>query len=197
MAEIRRGKEVRLRKNARPFNLLRSLALGSGMLVVSLISPAAGAKLIQAGIGNYFRKKNFQRHHFLRDLKSLQERNLVDWRETPEGKVRIVITRQGREIILQYKVDEIKLQIPKRWDGKWRLVMFDVPHESKAARDALRRKLLDLKFYPLQKSVFITPYPCEDEIEFISAVFNVRPHVLILYVSRFEGEEKLKYHFGI
>ena len=75
--------------------------------------------------------------------------------------------------------------------------MFDIPHDHKIARDAFRTKLEDLKFYSLQKSVFITPYPCEKEIEFIATVFDVRKHVLILYVSRFEGEEKLKHHFGV
>lgn len=75
--------------------------------------------------------------------------------------------------------------------------MFDIPHNHRTARDALRKKLLDLKFYPLQKSVFITPYPCEDEVDFIASIFDIRKYILILYVVYFEGEEKLKHHFNI
>lgn len=84
------------------------------------------------------------------------------------------------------------------WDKKWRLVIFDIPTYQKNAREALRHKIKEMGFYPLQKSVFITPYPCEDEIDFISSVFEIdRNNVLILEVSKFEGEEKLRNYFKI
>ena len=177
--------------------MLRYLAQGTGVLILSSLAPAAGAKLIQLGVKSYFRKKRFERDRFLRDLNSLQKRELVDWKELTNGELRIVITKFGKQKMLQYQLDDMRLKIPNSWDGKWRLIMFDIPHKYRAARDALRHKLRDLDFYALQKSVFITPYPCEDEIDFITAVFNVRQYVLILYVSNFEGEEKLRHHFGI
>ncbi|MBI4034031.1 MAG: hypothetical protein HY378_00590 [Candidatus Brennerbacteria bacterium] len=99
--------------------------------------------------------------------------------------------------MLTYDIDNIKLK-RQRWDGKWRLVTFDIPDSKKTAREALRRKLKELDFYPLQKSVFITPYRCEDEIDFICSVFDVnRNNVLILEVNKFEGAEKLKHHFKL
>jgi len=188
---------MRLRKNSRPYQILKYLALGSGILLLGTISPVAGAQLIKAGIKSYIRKKRFEKEKFLRDLKNLQKRELIDYRESEDGKIEIKITKKGKEGILRYQIDEIRLKRPQRWDRRWRLIMFDIPHSHRSARDVFRKKLLDLKFYPLQKSVFITPYPCEDEIDFIASIFEVRKYVLILYVSNFEGEEKLKHYFGV
>ncbi|MEK9194414.1 MAG: hypothetical protein AAB884_01240 [Patescibacteria group bacterium] len=98
---------------------------------------------------------------------------------------------------MQFKLENIRINKPKKWDGRWRLVMFDVSDRQKTARDALRTKLKQLEFYPIQKSVFITPYPCENEVDFISSMFNVRNNVLVLYVEKFEGEEKLKHLFKL
>ncbi len=176
---------------------MKHLAIGSGILVLSILAPLSAPKLVQSIIRNYFRKKRFERARFLKDIKSLQSRELIDYKDLGNGTIKIVLTKQGKEKMLLYQIDEIKLDISGRWDGEWRLVMFDVPHQFKAGRDALRKKLLDLKCYPIQKSVFITPYSCEDEVDFIASVFNVRKYVLILYVSHFEGEEKLKHYFKL
>jgi len=186
-----------IRRNSRPYQILKHLAWGSGVLLVSIISPLGGAQLVRAGIKSYLRKKRFERDKFLRDLKKLQERDLADYRELDDGSVEVTITKRGRTQILKYRLDDMCLKRPPHWDGKWRLIVFDVPHSHKQARDALRRKLLDLRFYPLQKSVFITPYPCEKEIDFIASVFGVGRYLLILYATHFEGEEKLKHYFGV
>jgi len=183
-------------KNSKPFKLLKTVAL-TGAVVIALSSPFGGTKLIQELIGNYLEKKRFAREKFLQDLKRLQTRKLINYRELNDERIEITITKRGEEKVLQYKIDEMALKMPKQWDGLWRLVMFDIPHYHKKARDAFRRKLGDLKFYPLQKSVFITPYPCEDEIDFLGTFYKIRSCVLVLYVKNFEGEEKLRHYFHI
>lgn len=45
-----------------------------------------------------------------------------------------------------------------RWDGIWRLVVFDIPEKRKGIRDALRKKLRGLGFGMWQKSVYVTPH---------------------------------------
>jgi len=51
----------------------------------------------------------------------------------------------------------------RAWDGQWRLVLFDVPTGQDAQRERLRRYLRDKGFGYLQKSVWISPYPLEEE----------------------------------
>jgi len=184
-------------KKSKPVQILKYLLLGGGVVTLSLLAPQSGARLVHALVKAYIRKKQFERNIFLRDLKRLRVRTLIEYRELPDGEVKITLTKEGRREVLKYNLDTIKLDTARPWDGLWRLMMFDIPHSKKRARDALRKKLMNLRFYPVQKSVFITPYECEKEIDFLASIFDVRDHLLIFYVKKFEGEEKLKRHFNL
>lgn len=180
-------------RNSKTKQLLEYLALGTGVIVVSILAPQLPYQLLKA----YLKNRKFQRNAFLLDLKRLQNRKLIDYQIFKDGSVKICLKKQGKLKSLHYKLDDLKIEKPKIWDKKWRLIIFDIPNRKKAARDALRFKLKNLGFYQLQESVFIHPFPCEDEIEFIASMFDIRKYILIMYVHSFEGEEKLKHHFGI
>lgn len=173
--------------------ILRYLAIGSGIAVLSILAPQLPYKLLRI----YIRKKEFERSRFLADLKRLQARKLINFTILPDNQVKIVLEKEGkilaRKITLQYDIDSMKIMKPRQWDKKWRMVIFDIPHENKQARDSLRQKLNQLGFYQLQKSVFIYPHPCEKEIEFIANFYEVRDHILFLTISHFKGEEKLRH----
>ncbi|MBI5220662.1 MAG: hypothetical protein HY978_02390 [Candidatus Liptonbacteria bacterium] len=186
---------VRRDSNAR--KILDVLLAGTGIAVVSLLSPQCGAKLVRGLLKGYFRQRAFDRHRFLKDLKNLQRKELIDYRDLGQGRIKITLTRQGKKQVLQYQIDTIRLNTTGEWDRVWRLVLFDIPHSHKCGRDAFARKLVALGFYPIQKSVYLTPYPCEKEVDFVATVFDVQPYVLIMYVARFEGEEKLRHHFRL
>ncbi|OGK29397.1 CRISPR-associated endonuclease Cas2, partial [Candidatus Roizmanbacteria bacterium RIFCSPHIGHO2_12_41_18] len=113
------------------------------------------------------------------------------------GLAEIVLTKDGETKAIRFKIDEIKIKKPAKWDGEWRVVIFDIPEKFKKAREALRNKLKDLGFVKLQESVFIFPYECEDEINFITEVFLIRPFVKFMRVKSFTNEEKLRINFGL
>lgn len=173
--------------------LLKYMAFGGAIVVLSLANPVLPHYLIKA----YFKNKKFQKAQFLRDLKRLQSRELVDYQELPDGQVKMTLKSNSKKIMLKYDIDTMKLGKPRSWDKKWRLIIFDIPNKKRAASGAFSGKLKDLGFYKLQKSVYLHPFPCEKEIEFITSIFNIREHILILNISDFEGEKKLKYHFGL
>ncbi len=75
--------------------------------------------------------------------------------------------------------------------------MFDIPEKKKNAREVFRRKLNELGFYQLQKSTFIHPYECEDEINFVIEMFELRPYVRIAEVIKISNEATIKLNFGI
>ena len=52
----------------------------------------------------------------------------------------------------------------RKWDGKWRMVIFDIKEKFKLVRKALRDKLKQLGFGMLQKSVYISPYDFEEDM---------------------------------
>ena len=111
----------------------------------------------------------------------------------PFGK----ITKKGETKLRAFSIDLMEIKKPKKWDGKWRLVMFDIPMRFTKGREALRYHLKDLNFFQFQKSAWIYPYPCEDEIIFIADFFGVGKYVEVLTAERLLNEEKLKKHFNL
>jgi len=85
----------------------------------------------------------------------------------------------------------------KDWDGRWRIVVFDIPEKMRRSRDVLRDKLERLGFYELQKSVFVFPYQCEDEINFIIEYFNLRQYVRTGILEKIDNDLHLKKIFKL
>ena len=65
------------------------------------------------------------------------------------------------------------LQSSKKWDNKWRLVMFDIPETQRSTRDKLRRSLTNLGMGILQGSVWISPIDLKDKVMKISERLNL------------------------
>lgn len=131
-----------------------------------------------------------------RVLKRISHQKLVEISEEKDGEV-IRITEKGRQKILKYAFDEMQIKRPRRWDGIWRIVAFDVPNKNKKARDALRMKLRELDFTKLQESVFVHPYDCKNEIDFIGEIFNIRENINYIEAVSIEDESYLKKHFKL
>lgn len=154
---------------------------------------------------NYFRIlnsiskewKEIDRNKLVRIVREFYRDRIIDYRENKDGMVEIILTKDGRQKALKYQIDEIKIKKPEKWDGKWRMVIFDIPEKKKKAREALRNKLRELGFRELQKSVLVFPYECEDEIDFIVEVFEIRPYVRFMRVDSFTNEEQLKIKFKL
>lgn len=160
------------------------LASATGLAIVTaLLLPGSAAMF--APLAKRFKTK---KHSFIKSLKALKRDRLVDLRE--EGSFsKIKITEKGKEKVLRYDLDNLEIKKPKKWDKIWRIVTFDIPESKKAVRNALRSKLKDLGFHPLHKSVFICPYACLNEVQFIEEIFKVGPYVNFIEAKRIEGDE--------
>ncbi len=67
----------------------------------------------------------------------------------------------------------------ERWDGKWRIVIFDIPETNKRIRQALRETLKVLEFWPLQKSVWISKKDYTKEVRKWVEDLGLSKHILI------------------
>lgn len=71
-------------------------------------------------------------------------------------------------------------QWSRAWDGKWRLILFDIPMDRHVQRGRLRRYLRDRRFGYLQGSVWVTPDPMRGEREALaSGEINVESLLLL------------------
>lgn len=125
-------------------------------------------------------------------INGLYRNKLIDLKEMSDGSHRMILLDKGRKKILSYKIDDLVIQRPKQWDRKWRMVLFDVPKDKKEMRDALRFHLKRLGFFQYQKSVFIFPYQCKNEIDFLIEFYEARPYVRTLTIIDVDNGRHLR-----
>jgi len=170
------------------------LLLASGVVLGLSRSPRNYFKVLKGAAKEW---KEINRNKLVRIVREFYNDRLIDYKEDKDGSVKIILTKEGQKKALKFKLDEMEIKKPAKWDGEWRIVIFDIPERFKKAREALRMKLKDLGFRELQKSVLVLPYECEDEIDFIVEVFLIRPFVRFVRVKSFTNEEQLKIKFGL
>jgi DNA-binding transcriptional regulator PaaX len=161
-------------KNYKKGEIAKIILLSTAVVGLTLLFIAAPGT---AHIFQLFKAKNpNDRRRIVQAVKRLEAKKFVRIVRTKEGKA-LVITPKGKRELSRYKIHELKIKKQTKWDGFWRVLVFDVSEEDRGARDALRRKITELGFYSLQKSTFIYPYECRGEIEFIGDYFGIRKSV--------------------
>ena len=175
----------KMKKNDFSKEIIKGIALG-GALTTMFILP--GTAIAYKWINDLH--KNHKRR--LRDnLKRLLERGYI--REDEIDKY--VITPKGLIKLNEYKIEKLMISKPKKWDNIWRIITFDIPEEKKYARKALNKKIKELGFVMLQKSVFVYPYPCEKEFDQIGDFFDVKENIIFIEAKNISNEDSLKQIF--
>lgn len=132
-----------------------------------------------------------------RAIRGLYQSKLIKEKENLDGTVTLILTDAGKQKALTYNLDEMKIEKPKMWDKKWRVVLFDIPEKSRWIRDAFRHHLNQLGFYEFQKSVFVHPYECKDEIEYLIEFYDTRRFIRFITAESIDNELHLKQHFKL
>lgn len=125
----------------------------------------------------------------------LRKRKLISI-NTKNGVTRIVLTEKGRVRKLEYDINRLKVPKPEKWDGKWRFLLFDIPEKRRAGRDLFRKQIERLGFLQFQRSVWVYPYPCEKEVDFLAEKFGVASFMTLLTVT-VERDIPLRKHFDL
>ena len=163
-------------------SIMWAIIATGGILTTAVMAPSF------VGLaGRIFKERQKQKKELYkklwRNFQNMKKGRSFEFVEESDGHDVFRITEEGQKKIRRVVLDELEVPSPKSWDGKWRLIIFDIPEKFKKARDAMRAKLLDMDFYQCQKSVWIHPFPCVEEIEFIKNVFDVKPFVKIFIVD--------------
>ena len=102
-------------------------------------------------------------------------------------------TQKGVKMTKRYQILELKVEEPKKWDGKIRVVAFDIPNIQRIKRNAFRRKLKELGFYSSQKSVWLHPFNCKKQIQILKDFFGFdNKQIYFFTAEKIEDEWLLK-----
>jgi len=127
---------------------------------------------------------------FRKATERLRRRDLI-FGERRGKRVVFELTDEGRA-----EADKIKLKLEmakrKRWDGKWRIIIFDVPEKMRGKRDLLRKELAAFGFMQLQKSVWAYPYKLPEEFINLWKGTGILRHCVIIEASRVINDKSLQ-----
>lgn len=111
-----------------------------------------------------------------------------------EKRYKLELTPEGRRLFKEYNFYEVKISPPRHWDGKWRIVAFDIPEKNKTTRDIFRRRLKELGFFQFQKSFWIYPFRCEKEIHYLCEHLGIH-HYVFVFTGKFARDKLLQKYF--
>lgn len=110
------------------------------------------------------------------------------------GKQFLSLTPKGERKLLYYKLTEKKKQ---KWDGKWRIVIFDVWEKTRSKRDNLRYEIKNFGFLQLQRSVWIYPYECAEFIELLKTDLSFGKNIRYIVVEKLDHDKNLRKYFKL
>ncbi len=171
--------------------LLYTIA-GIGLVAMVAVAPGIGPALKVFGFG----KRKYPSRYINSAVTRLQEKGYIVF-EDKRGKKFIRLTQEGKNELKRYQDKDIKIPKPKRWDRKWRVVIFDIPEKTRNTRNKLRRTLVCFGFIHLQNSVWVYPYDCEDLITMLKADFKIGKNLLYIVAEKVEYDKNFKGRFDI
>lgn len=136
-------------------------------------------------------RKKYKPSTFYGTLHRLEEKGWVESKGERRQKI-IAITPLGRAQLL---VSRKKLK--KEWDGKWRLVIFDVPEKKRKNRDFFRYQLRAIGLQPIQRSVWVTPFNLLPEVEELVEMCEVKSYVIFATTKEVSNQGKMMKLFGL
>jgi len=162
------------------------------LMVAGAISIAATSPYflinLRKGLKRWQRYKKYKKKKVYNAFYRLRKEGYIKT-EKKGHQIYISLTEKGKKKAGWLQIDALKIKRPKKWDGKWRIVIFDVLQLKKIYREALRGKLKELGFYLLQKSVWIYPFDCRDEIELLKDFFGFTDKEMRLIVAQDIGKD--------
>lgn len=184
------------KKNTRKGALQKKvlLLLSAGLTLGLTRNPSQYFRIVRE-VGKEWGK--IERDSLNRAIQSLYESKLVSIKANREGTLTLVLSKDGERLALAYDIENMEIKSPAQWDKKWRMVMFDVPEKFKRVRDALRMHFKNMGFYEFQKSVFVHPYPCAKEIEYIMEFYQARKYVRFIVATDIDNALELKRYFNL
>lgn len=173
--------------------ILKTVAV-AGVLSMAVLAPNA-LQILGPFYGR--KEKRYNPKYYLETAVSrLKKHGLIKFQKQND-KTFIRLTPKGEEELLRYQLQEITIKKPEKWDGKWRLIIFDIKEKRRRTRNLLRQELINFGFLKLQNSVWIYPYNCEEIAVMLKAYFHLGKDVLYITAEKIENDGWLRQKFNL
>jgi len=162
----------------------------AGVIGVGMIAPNVLVAMKKLGFITHSR----QIESIKRSRNVLIKRGLL---ENKNGQLKI--TQGGKRYLFRCLSlgDNKELNKNKKWDGKWRVLIFDIPETKRFDRDSIRHALVSIGFMRLQDSVWVYPYSCENIVSLLKVETETEGDVLYMIVEAIENDGLIKKYFGL
>jgi len=168
--------------------IILSTIAGASILGVGLLAPNVIGAMAKLGILPNKREKEYVNS----SASKMVKKGLLKY----NGKF-YELTSLGKERLRRWEFTNFRLHKPRKWDKKWRLIIFDIPDKKRRIRDQIRHLFRSAGLYLLQESVWVYPYDCEDIITLLKTDFGVGKNLLYLIVEELENDRHLRDEFDL
>jgi len=101
-----------------------------------------------------------------------------------EEKQEVILTKRGVEKVLKIQFRTMKKR--GRPDGKWQMVIFDIPERKRDLRDIFRENLQLLGYRMLQQSVWVCPFDVLKETEGVIRQYELDDYIRLFLIEELE-----------
>lgn len=191
---------VKLRHQEEAFEI--GIEVLGAIATAGIIAAVAVAPGIALAFAPFARRPRWrQKESVDRSLRRLIRRGFVAPVRGRRGHIlRYQITDAGRAYLMRREYAKSVQRGTRKWDGKWRILIFDIPEKRRHLRDMLRDRLVRLGFVNIQKSVWLTPYPCDDVIRMLRVDLRNAGDVQAFTATSFLDREvanRWRWHFDL
>ncbi|MBN2093962.1 MAG: CRISPR-associated endonuclease Cas2 [Candidatus Zambryskibacteria bacterium] len=176
-------------------NIILSVVGIAALMSFALIMPNALQALKLFGIDK--KKINRRKYYIDTAVEKLCKRDLIETVIKTNGEKYAKLTEEGRKQLFKFEFESLSKHKPKKWDKKYRIVIFDVKESLRFSRDDLRRMLINFGFVMLQNSVWVYPYPCEGAINLLKINLEMKEEVIYMTVESIENDNWLRKYFKL
>ncbi len=191
MGSIERKIKSDIRRTKINSAIIKTIAIG-GIVAVGVIAPNVLGAMGKVGLlGSNQKKQNIKK-----SLSRLIQHGYAEL-TTEYGQKRLQLTQKGQRYAALLGEGKLAPKKPKRWDKKWRILIFDIPEKRRKIRTQTRATFVTLGFYRLQDSVWVYPYDCEDLVTLFKADFHIGKNLLYIVADTIEHDLPLRTYFGL
>lgn len=168
--------------------------VGAGLLTIAAMAPGV-LKVMRYADPNWIAPRD-PRQRLRETIYRMKRRGLVRFVER-QGISFPTLTAKGEREAERIRVGHTGIPVPHRWDGRWRIVAFDIAEKRKQKRIQLRQILQRLGFMRLQDSVWVHPYESEEILRLIKLDLHLSKEVTYIVADAIENDRAIRGFFDL